>query len=96
MSDQQTQPTSGETGTLGAGPAAPDVPASNEPVKAVTEVEAAILAPDREETSPKADAPKVDAVSMEAPKVEASKAEAPKIDAPRSMLPRSRLPRSTP
>ena len=71
MSDQQSQPTSGETGTLGAAPAVPDMPASNEPVTAAAEVEAARLAPDQEETSPKADAPKVDAVSMEAPKVEA-------------------------
>ena len=54
------------------------MPASNEPVTAAAEVEAARLAPDQEETSPKADAPKVDAVSMEAPKVEASKAEAPR------------------
>ena len=84
MSDQQSQPTSGETGTLGAAPAVPDMPASSEPVTAAAEVEAATrLAPDQEETSPKADAPKVDAVSMEAPKVEASKAEAPKIEAPK-------------
>ena len=88
MSDQQTQPTSGEAGTLGAAPAVPDVPASNEPVTAVAEVEAARLAPDQEATLPKADAPKVDAVSMEAPKVEASKAEAPKIDAPKVEAPR--------
>jgi hypothetical protein len=88
VSDQQTQPTSGETGTLGAGPAAPDKPASNEPVTAVAEVEAARLAPVQEETSPKVDAPKVDAVSMEAPKVEASKAEAPKIDAPKVEAPK--------
>ena len=83
MSDQQPQPTSGETGTLGAGPAAPDMPAPSEPVTAAAEVEAAKLAPDQEETSPKPDAPKVDAVTMEAPKVEAPKAEAPKIDAPK-------------
>ena len=88
MSDQQTQPTSGEAGTLGAAPAVPDVPASNEPVTAVAEVEAARLAPDQEATLPKADAPKVDAVSMEAPKVEASKAEAPKIDAPKVEAPK--------
>ena len=56
MSDQQPQPTSGETGTLGAGPAAPDMPASNEPVTAAAEVEAAKLAPEQEETSPKPDA----------------------------------------
>ena len=83
MSDQQSQPTSGETGTLGAAPAVPAVPAPGEPVAATAEAEAARLAPDQEETSPKPDAPKVDAVGMEAPKVEASKAEAPKIDAPK-------------
>ena len=83
MSDQQPQPTSGETGTLGAGPAAPDAPAPNEPVTPAAEAEAARLAPDQEETSPKPDAPKVDAVKMEAPKVEAPKAEAPKIEAPK-------------
>jgi hypothetical protein len=59
------------------------MPASSEPVAAAAEVEAARLAPDQEESSPKADAPKVDAVSMEAPKVEAVKAEAPKIEAPK-------------
>jgi len=83
VSDQQPQPTSGETGTLGAAPAVPAMPASSEPVAAAAEVEAARLAPDQEESSPKADAPKVDAVSMEAPKVEAVKAEAPKIEAPK-------------
>jgi len=84
VSDQQSQPTSGETGTLGAAPAVPAMPASSEPVTAAAEVEAAARpAPDQEETSPKADAAKVDAVSMEAPKVEASKTEAPKIEAPK-------------
>ena len=88
MSDLQTQPTSGETGTPGVGPAVPDASAPNEPVKAVIEVEAARLTPDQEEASPKADVPKLDAVSMEAPKVEASKAEAPKIDAPKVEVPK--------
>ena len=83
MSDQHPQPASGETGTLGAGPAAPDAPAPGEPVTAAAEVEAARLAPEQEETSPKPDAPKMDAVKMEAPKVEASKPEVPKIDAPK-------------
>ena len=68
MSDQQPQPTSGETGTLGAGPATPDTLAPSEPVTAAAEVEAARLAPDQEETSPKSDAPKVDAVTMEGAK----------------------------
>jgi hypothetical protein len=81
VSDQQTQPTSDETGT--AAPAVPPVPASNEPVTAAAKVETARLAPDQEETSPKPDAPTVEAVSMEAPKVEAAKAEAPKMDAPK-------------
>lgn len=97
MSDQHSQPASGETGTLGAGPAAPDMPAPNESVTAAAEVEAAKLAPEQEETSPKpdaakdaprVDAPKVDAVKMEAPKVEASKAEPPKIDAVKPEAPR--------
>jgi hypothetical protein len=92
VSDQQPQPASGETGTLGAGPAAPDMPAPNEPVTAAAEVETAKLAPEQEETSPKPDAakdaPKVGAVNMEAPKVEASKAEAPKIDAVKPEAPR--------
>ena len=97
MSDQQPQPASGETGTLGAGPATPDMPAPSEPVTAAAEVEVAKLAPEQEETSPKpdaakdapkVDAPKVDAVKMEAPKVEASKAEPPKIDAVKPEAPR--------
>ncbi len=85
MSDQQSQPTSGETGTFGAAPATPAMPASSEPATAAAEVEAAKLTPDQEETSPKADLPKMDAVSMEGPKVEAesSKIEAPKVDAPK-------------
>ena len=88
MSDQQPQPSSGETGTLGAGPAAPDMPALNEPVTAAAEVEAAKLTPAQEETSPKPDAPKVDAVKMEAPKVEASKAEPARIDDVKPEAPR--------
>jgi len=97
VSDLQPQPTSGETGTLGTGPAAPDMPAAAEPVTAAAEGEAAKLAPGQEETSPKpdaaqhapkVDAPKVDAVNMEAPKVEASQAETPKIDPVKTEAPR--------
>jgi hypothetical protein len=82
VSDQQSQPASGEAGTLGPGSAAPDMPASNEPVAAAAELDTAKLAPGQEETSPKADAPQMDAIGTEAPKVEA-KADAPKIDAPK-------------
>jgi len=102
VSDQQPQAASGETGTLGAGPATPDMPAPSESVTAAAEVEVAKLAPKQEETSPKpdaakdapkvdapkVDAPKVDAVKMEAPKVEASKAEPPRIDAVKPEAPR--------
>jgi hypothetical protein len=88
VSDQQRQPTSGETGTLGAGPAAPEMSASNEPATAAAAVEAAGLAPEQEEASPKPDAPKVDAVKMEAPKGEAAKAEPPKIDDVKPEAPR--------
>jgi hypothetical protein len=100
VSDQQPQPASGETGTLGAGPSAPDLPAPGEPVTAAAEVEAAKLAPEQEETSPKPDAakdaPKVDAPKVDAPKVdavkmeavEALKAEPPKIDAVKPEAPR--------
>jgi hypothetical protein len=94
VSDQQSQPTSGETGTLGAAPAISAMPASSEPVTAAAEAEAAARpAPDQEESSPKADVPKVDAVSMEAPKVEVSKTEAPKIEAPKIEAVKPEAPR---
>jgi hypothetical protein len=92
VSDQQPQPNSGEAGTLGTGPAAPDMSAPSEPVTAAAEVERVGLAPEQEETSPKPDVPKVEPVNMEAPKVEAPKAEAPKeapkIDAVKPEAPR--------
>ncbi|WKA29905.1 hypothetical protein [Bradyrhizobium roseum] len=86
MSDQQTQPASGEAGTPAAS-AAPEIAASNEPVVAAAGAEVAKLATEQEETSPKADAPKVDAVGMEASNAEA-KAEAPKIDTVKPEAPR--------
>ncbi|MEP6837824.1 MAG: hypothetical protein ABJA75_07215 [Bradyrhizobium sp.] len=62
-------------------------------VTAASEIESPRLAPEQEETSPKADVikagaprvemPKVDAFKVEAPKVEAIKPEAPKVDAPK-------------
>src|SRR5207244_11254847 len=79
---------SGETRPLGAAPAAPAMHAPGGPLTPAAEAEAARLAPDQEETSPKPDAPKVDAVQMEAPKVEASKTEAPKVDAPKIEAPK--------
>lgn len=78
MSEQQSEPTSGETGTIGTGPAAPDMSAAKAPVTAAAsvEVESPRLAPEQEETSPEPDAPKA-----EMPKVEAFKAE-PADEAP--------------
>ncbi len=71
MSEQQSEPVSGQTGA--------DMAAKSEPAMAVAGVEAPRLAPEQEETSPKADAPKTDAPKAEAPK-EAPKAEPSRLD----------------
>jgi hypothetical protein len=78
VSEQQAEQTSGEPGSLGAGPAVPNSSEpQNQPVlaqetlKAATEVESPDLVPEQGE------APRVDAS-----KAGASKAEAPKADAP--------------
>jgi hypothetical protein len=83
VSEQHSEATKGETGSVGAGPAAPDMSAAREQLMAATPslVESPMLAPDQEETSPKPDMPKVEAPAMEAAKVEAPKVEAPKIEA---------------
>ena len=96
MSDQRSQSASGETGTLGAGPAAPEMPAVSEPAMAASEAEATRLAPEQEETTPKPDAPKVEAVCMQAPKVEALKAEVPKAEAPKAEAPKAEPSKQTP
>ncbi|MFQ3455485.1 hypothetical protein PMN64_19570 [Bradyrhizobium sp. UFLA01-814] len=67
VSEQQSEPVSGQTGA--------ETAAKSEPVMAATGVEAPRLAPEQEETSPKADAPR-----MDAPKIEPSKVEPPKIE----------------
>ena len=74
MSEQQSEAIKGETGTVGTGPAAPDMSAASEQLMATAPalVESPMLAPDQEETSPKPDAPKVEATKAEAPKVEAA------------------------
>jgi hypothetical protein len=87
VSDQQPQPISGETGTIGAGPAAPDLCANEPVIAAGAEVESARLSPEQEETSSKvdvkADAPKADAPKAEPPKVEAAKVEPLKAESSR-------------
>lgn len=90
MSDQQSQPASGEAGTSGAGPAA------NESVMAATEVKAAGLAPNQEATSPKPDAPTTKAVSVESPKAEAPAVEAPKTEASKIEAPKAEAPKANP
>ena len=90
MSEQQSEPIKGETGTVGTGPAAPDMSAGREQLMAATPalVESPMLAPDQEATSPKPDAPKVEAVKAETPKVEAPKVEAAQVEAPKVEPPR--------
>jgi hypothetical protein len=85
VSEQQSEATSGETGSVGAAPAAPDMSAAREQLMAAAPslIESPMLAPDQEETSPKADAPKMEAIKAEAPKVEAVKVEAAKAEPPR-------------
>jgi len=84
VSEQQSEPTKGETGSVGTGSAAPDMSAAREQLMASTPslVESPMLAPDQEETSPKVDVPKADAPKVEAAKVE-TEVEAPKVEAPK-------------
>jgi hypothetical protein len=86
VSEQQSEPVSGETGA--------EIAAQNQPMTAAADVEAPRLAPDQEETSPKPDAPKIDASRMEAPKVEPPKVELPKMDVPKVEAGRQDEPRS--
>jgi hypothetical protein len=75
VSEQHSEPVSGETGA--------EIAAKDQPMTAASDVEAPRLAPDQEETSPKPDAAKIDASRMEAPKVEPPKVELPKMDVPK-------------
>jgi hypothetical protein len=94
VSEQQSEPISGETGFVGAGPAAPDMSAPGAPVtaQAADDIESPRLAPEQEETAPKPDAPK-EAVKIEAVKVEAPKVEAPKVDAAKPEAVKPEAPR---
>jgi hypothetical protein len=90
VSDLKSEPTSAETGTVGAGLAASDMSA---PVSAAAEVESPRLAPEQEETSPKADAPKAEMPKAEMPKAEVPKAEPFKFDAPKVDAPEAEVPK---
>ena len=91
MSEQKPELSSAETGSAGT-PAASE--AALGPVQAAAEIESPGIAPNQEETAPKADAPKVEAKvepkiepKIE-PKLEAPKAEAPKVEASKPEAPR--------
>jgi hypothetical protein len=90
LSEQQSEPHNGETGALGAAPAAAEASAANDPVTASAPgIQPTEIAADREETSPKADAPKLDMPKADMPKMEASKMEAPKVEAINPEQPRA-------
>ncbi|WP_342726848.1 hypothetical protein AAFG07_08395 [Bradyrhizobium sp. B097] len=72
VSEQQSEPISGQAGA--------ETAAKSEPVMAAAGVEAVRLAPEQEETSPKADAPRMDAPKVESPKIEPSRLD-PMIEA---------------
>lgn len=95
MSEQQSEATSGETGFVGTGPAAPDMSAASEQLMSATPalVASPMLAPDQQETSPKPDAPKVEVPRVEASKLEATKVEPAKVEAATSEAPKVEPPR---
>jgi len=81
VNDQQSEPTSGETGTIGTGPAAPDMSAAQAPVTAVSaEIGSPRLAPEQEETSRRPDAPKAEVPEAELFRAEVSRTAMPKVE----------------
>jgi hypothetical protein len=100
VSEQQAEPTSGETGSLGAGPAAPpslDTPGEPSAVSAQDKIESPDLAPTQGDATKadasKTDAPKAEAPKADAPKADASKAEAFKADVPKTDVPKAEMPK---
>ena len=84
MSEHKADQTSGEPGSLGAGPDAPistDAPSQPVAASAPEKIEAPDLVP---EQGAAAETPKVEAEKAEAPKVEAGQAETAKADVPRA------------
>jgi len=94
VSEHQGEPISGETGSVGSGPAASGMSETPAMAQAAADVESLRIAPDQEETAPKADVPKADAPKVEAPKAEAARAEAPKIEIPKVDAAQPEAPRS--
>jgi len=89
VSEQKSEATSGETGSVGTGPAGSDMSAAREQLMAVAPSlnESSVPAPDQVETSPKPDAPQVEAIKVEATKAGAPKVEAPKVEATKVVPP---------
>jgi hypothetical protein len=91
VSEQQAEQTSGETGSLDAGPSgSQSSDAKSEPVTAsapeISVVESPQIAPDHEAPKadePKPEAPRAETPKLETPKLETAKAEPPKAEAPR-------------
>ena len=85
MSEQKAEPTSGESGSVGTGPAVPpssDAPGGPVAASSPEKVESPDLAPGQGDAG-KVDAPKVVVAEADAPKVEAPKADVPKADVPK-------------
>jgi len=92
VSGQIAEQSSGEPGSLGAGPGVPPSPeAQSAPVVAsvreAPSVDSPRIAPDHE--APKADATQAEAPKVEAPKIEAPRAEAPGVQASERAAPRA-------
>jgi hypothetical protein len=95
--EQKAEQSSGETGSLNAGSAAPNSSeAQREQMAAsvpeISVVESPRIAPDHE--APRADAPKVEVTKIEVTKVEAIKAPAPQAEASRVEAPKVEAPRA--
>jgi hypothetical protein len=95
VSEQQAEPTSGESGSVGTGPAVPpssDAPGEPVAVSAPEKVESPGLAPGQGDAD-KADAPKADLPRAGAPKADAPKADAPRADALKADAPKADAPK---
>jgi hypothetical protein len=95
VSEHQAEPTSGESGSVGTGPAVPpSSDALGEPVAASApeKVESPDLAPGQGDAG-KADAPKPDAAEADAPEGDAPKGDAPKSETPKLDAAKAGAPR---
>jgi hypothetical protein len=103
VSEQQAEPNSGDTGSVGSGPAAPpssDAPGEPVAASAPEKVESPDLAPGQVDAgkadAPKGDAPKAEAPKGEGPKADASNGEGPKADASKADALKGDAPKGEP